>query len=258
MEKFMKVFMMVVCLLFLVGTANASVHMMEALVIYNKIEYPEFHLDMRGGTDGHSGAYVTIMAGVTDYYEMSKINIKAEHTASDFEISLVEDHPECVGAADYPFGPTEQYFWVSLQPLNWMKGEWKITLTYKDSTDVKQTEIRFVNVSNFYYPPVPTGLQIAEELGKTWLIWNRIADPSAYPNTHRYQPVIKHYTSSPHCVDEFHRIIPDSGLEYRLWKGNRIAVAIPSNWQHGDLIKIENRIYGPGGFGRACKYIILP
>lgn len=253
MKKYIKTILTVVCFLFLVGTANASNHMIESLVIYNKIEYPEFHLGLRGGTDGHSGAYVTIMAGVTNYDEMQDIRIKAEHTASNFEVSLVEDYPQCVGKADYPFGPTEQYFWVSLQPLDWMKGEWKIVMTYRDFDDYKQTEIRFVNVSDFYYPPVPTGLQIAEEDGKTWLIWNRIADPGG-----AYQPVVKHYASSPYCVDEFHRIVPDSDLEYRLWKGNRIAVAIPSNWQHGDLIKIENRIYGPGGFGRACKYIILP
>jgi hypothetical protein len=256
MEKFMKVFMMVVCLLFLVGTANAT-YLNDSGVLYNMIDYPEFHLGLRGGADGHSGAYVTIYAGVTEYYEMSKISIKAKHITSDFEVSLIEDHPECVGVVDYPFGPIDQYFWVNLQPADWMKNQWEITLTYMDINNVKQTEIRPVYISGFFYPPLPTGLQFAEELGKTWLIWNRIADPSDAPGR-RYQPVVKHYTSSPYCVDEFHRISSGGTIPYQLWRGNRIAIEIPSHWQHGDLIKIENRLYDGGRFDRASKYIILP
>ena len=253
MKKYMKVFITVVCLLFLVGPANAADYMLDSGVMYNKIDYPEFHLDLRGGADGHSGAYVTIYAGVTGYYEMSKINIKAKHIISDFEVTLLEDYPECVGVADYPFGPVDQYFWVSLQPADWMKGQWEITLKFNDINGESQTETTSVYIPGFYYPPLPTGLQIAEEEGITWLIWNRLANPGG-----SYQPVVKHYKSSPYCVDEFHRIIPGSDLQYRLWPGNRIAVEIPTNWQHGDLIKIENRLYDGGHLNRASKYIILP
>ena len=251
MGNFIKGFMMAVCLLFLVGTANAT-NLNDFGIMYNKIDYPEFHLGLRGGADGHSGAYVTIYAGVSNYYEMNHLNIKAKHIASDFEVTLVEDYPECVGVADYPFGPIDQYFWVSLQPADWMKGQWEITLTYSDSNDIKQTETKPVNIPGFYYPSLPTGLQIAEEEGIKWLVWNRPANPGA-----SYQPVVKHYTSSPYCVDEFHRI-PYDTLQYRLWPGNRIAVEIPGNWKHGDLIKIENRLYDGGHLNRASKYIILP
>ena len=41
MEKYMKVFMMVVCLLFLVGTADAT-YLNDSGVVYNMIDYPEF------------------------------------------------------------------------------------------------------------------------------------------------------------------------------------------------------------------------
>lgn len=252
MEKFLKGFMMVVCLLFLAGTANAE-NLNDIGVLYNKIDYPEFYLGLRGGADGHSGAYVTIYAGVSNYYEMNHISIKAKHIGSDFEVTLVEDHPECVGVADYPFGSIDQYFWVSLQPADWMKGQWEFTLAYRDSNNNKQTETKTVDIAGFYYPPLPTGLQIAEEDGINWLVWNRPANPGG-----SYRPVVQHYKSSPYCIDEFYQIIPGSPLQYRLWPGDRIAVEIPSNWQHGDLIKIENRLYDGGHLNRASKYIILP
>jgi hypothetical protein len=262
MEKCMKVFMVIICFLLLTGTVNAQHLSTDVAVLYNSIYYPEFYKNLSGGTEGHSGAYVTIYAGIEGYNEISPVSAKAKHMASDFEVSLVAEDSSCPPWPP-PLSHIDLYLYTRLQPKDWMTGEWEITLKYTDGDQKNVIENATVIVPQFNFPPPPTGLQIAESEGKTWLVWNRIADPQNGGDSYkRYSPVIKHFTPFPYCIDEFHRIAPGGTTPYQLWSGNRIAVEIPSNWKSGDLLRVENRLYdlvdGVRRMDRGIKLFFLP
>jgi hypothetical protein len=211
----------------------------------------------RGGLEGHSGAYIHVLARVRGYSQIRNIRIRAEHIGTGFTVSPIEDDPGCVGS----LGDEDvQFFSVHLRVQEWMEGEWEFTMRYRDSQG-RKTETATATVNHFNFPPVPTGVEIAENDGKTILVWNRIGDPSVGPGEH-IEHRIFHLSESPRCLDEM-LVIRPGGYPYELWFGNRIAVELPSHWNSGDRIRIENRIYDSiptNGhvFDRAVKYVILP
>ncbi|MDY6793428.1 MAG: hypothetical protein SWH54_19345 [Thermodesulfobacteriota bacterium] len=87
--------------------------MTEVNVRYDSRYFPEFVYG-RGGSEGHSGAYIQIVAGIDGYNDFSKIRVKAKHIASDFEVSLVEQPSACIGG--WPFDNVDQYFVIWLRP----------------------------------------------------------------------------------------------------------------------------------------------
>lgn len=260
MEKYIKAFMVMVCFLLLLGTANAqNQYLIGGYVIYDNSDYPEFYWD-RGGAEGHSGATIYIMAAIDNYNDIKNIDVKAKHVDSHFEVSLVEVYPSCFGT--FPSGNFDVQFGIRIRPEDWMTGEWKIMLKYKIN-DPQENEEMTVIVPRFNFPPVPTGLQITNLAEETWLVWNRIGNPSSGPTGHVEYLIVHFTTPPPYCHDQLHVINSDT-LDYvQLLSGNRIAFKIPDSWGSGDLIRIENRIYDDNDGGvyrwdRGIKYFFLP
>jgi hypothetical protein len=233
--------LLLVMFLLLTFTGIASAEFMSAAdVRYDARQYPDLFYE-RGGAQGHSGAYIQIMAGIVNYAELETININAKHLGTDFEVTLVELGPECVGSWPYP-DEAEQWFTVSLKPEHtWMKGTWEITLKYTTATE-KGTEVKNVTVPRFNFPPEPTGIQISEYQGQPWIVWNSIGAPGAGLNRHIEYRLLKSLPPPAACSEETYTIRPGRTY-YQMWSGNRIAVPLPSHWMPGDLIRIENRIY---------------
>jgi len=258
----MKFFMAIVCFLLLAGTANAQ-YLTGATVRYDARYYADFMFH-RGGSEGHSGAYIQILAEIEGYSAITDINVKARHIASGFLVSLVGDDPSCIAVS--PFGSDYIGFSVHLRPQDWwMTGKWKIILRYKEGGDDKR-ETTTVTVPRFNFPPEPTGIQISDWEEKTYLVWNRIGDPGTGPAKHvEYR--ISHYTaSSPPCADEWY-VIREGTNNYQLWSGNRIAFDLgltDTVWASGDLIRIDNRVYddnlpdGPNRNDRAVRFFFMP
>jgi hypothetical protein len=189
--------------------------------------------------------------------------MRAEHKGTGFTVSLKEDDPGCVGSQG---SPDVQGFSVFLNVQDWMVGEWEFTMEYRDSAG-RKTEKATATVSRFSFPPHPTGIQIVEYQGKTYLVWNKIGEPRnpsdpandgkdciVYATWHIQEPL--------GCLEELRRFFP-GGSPYENWSGNRIAVELPSHWQSGDKIRIENRIYGADRttghpFDRGVTFLILP
>lgn len=261
MMKMVKCFSLMFCLVLFSNVVYAQ-YLSEAYVRYDSRYYPEFAYD-RGGAEGHSGAYISIVVGVDHYSDLQNINVKAKHLGKDFEVTLIEDDPECVGM--WPYDSVDQWFFVLLRPDSaWMKGVWEITLKYETVGSVKGTETALVNVPRFNFPPEPTGIQIADYQGKKWLVWNSIGDPGAGPGRHiEYR--IAHYSNTPGtCLDKFYSIrLFGSNIYYETWSGNRIAVEIPFDWATGDLLRIENRVYDNNNgtvyrYDRGTRYFYMP
>ena len=228
-------FLVVVLALGCSGLANAA-YLGTFDVRYDAREYPGLYWE-RGGAEGHSGAYVQLLVGVINYSELSKINIKAKHIDTDFEVTLLESDPSCVGKWPYP-EEAEQWFSARLQPDTWMTGTWEITL--KAKPDVK--EVVTIHVPRFNFPPIPSGIQISEVQGQTYLAWNSIGDPGVGPERHIEYRLVKSTPPPAACAEESYTIRPER-YDYQIWSGNRIAVPLPGHWTTGDLIRIENRVY---------------
>lgn len=251
--KTMRFILVVFLCLFFSGLAQAE-YLSLANVRYDAREYPDLYWQ-RGGAAGHSGAYIQLLAGIVNYSELSKINITAKHLDSDFEATLVELDPSCVGKWPYP-QEAEQWFSTRLQPGLWMTGDWEITL--KAEPSVK--EVRTVRVPRFNFPPVPSGIQISDYMGQTYLAWNSIGAPGVGPERHIEYRLVKSTPPPAACPEETYNIRPGR-YPYQLWSGNRIAVPLPGHWMTGDLIRIENRIYDNHQnvyrFDRGVKYFFM-
>ena len=230
--------------------------MTEANVLYDARTYPDLFYE-RGGAQGHSGAYIQIYVGINNYAELKSIKIEAEQEGSDFEVTLREDDRGCVGT--WPFESVDQWFSAWLGPDHiGLKGDWKITLKYKTLQNIKGTEIRHVVVPRFNFPPEPTGIQISEDAGRTWIAWNSIGAPGVGPARHVEYRLARVSPPPAACVTEFYPVRP-GGIEYQMWSGNRIAVPLPAHWMPGDLVRIENRVYDDNGgavyrFDRGVRY----
>ncbi|MDY6793429.1 MAG: hypothetical protein SWH54_19350 [Thermodesulfobacteriota bacterium] len=141
-----------------------------------------------------------------------------------------------------------------------MTGKWRIILKY-EKNGTKEKETKAVMVPRFNFPPEPTGIQLANWNGKTWIVWNRIGDPGNSGKHVEYR--IAHFTTpAPHCMDDWLVIQEGGPTYYELWSGNRIAVELPTNWVSGDLIRIENRVYddmdGVYRNDRGTRFFFLP
>ncbi len=229
-----------------------------ASVNYDARYFPGFFYD-EGGAEGHSGAYVQINVGVVHYGELSKVNIKAKHIDSDFEVTLREAHQECAGG--YPSGwNVDQYWGIRLKPEDWMAGTWEITLKYRDVYGDKDYETVEVYVDRFSYPPQPTGLQFAAPGGRKRIIWNSIGVPGVpgYDGEYIEYRIMHHveYPDGIFCIDQAINI-RDASAMIPL---NRIRQTIPEEWESGDLIRVENRVYKGDGsrYDRGVRYFYLP
>jgi hypothetical protein len=229
--------------------------------MYDARGYQEF-IWGRGGAEGHSGAYIQLYLGVTGYNNIREISAKARHIASNFEITLVEENKSCIGLWPPSWG-IDTGFGAYLRPLGWETGEWKFVLSYVEGWR-KKTETARVVVPRFNFPPIPTGIEIALSQGKEYIVWNRIGDPGTIDAGKRVEYRVRHFNGSLPCIDEDFVIRFDTS-NYELWSGNRIAFPLPSNWNSGDHIRIENRVNDDNpevGYvyrsDRGCKDIILP
>jgi hypothetical protein len=263
MGRYMKFTMVIVCFLLLAGAANAKQHLAEAYVRYDARYYPEF-FHARGGPEGHSGAYIQILAKIDGNNDIIGPRVTAKHIDSGFEVILRGADPSCLVVSPWP---TLLNYDVLLAPQDWwMTGEWEITLQYTKGDQKKITEESVtVNVPRFNFPPAPTGIQIGGYEGKTWLVWNRIGDPGTGPDNQHVEYRIGHFTTPyPHCLDEWIGINGDS-TNFQLWSGNRIAFDLSTTetpWASGDLVKIEYRVFdyknGVYRHDRAARYFFLP
>jgi hypothetical protein len=253
---------MIIPVALLIAITAAAQHLSGPLVFYDARGYHEF-IWGRGGAEGHSGAYIQLVTGVTGYNDISEISAKARHIASNFEITLKEESKSCIGVWPASWG-VDQLFDAWLRPLDWMTGEWELVLSYVEARR-RKTETARVVVPRFNFPPIPTGIEIAVWNGQKYLVWNRIGDPGSGSTKH-IQYRIRHFRPSSPCVDEDLAISTNPGAyPYELWSGNRIAIPLPSHWNSGDHIRVENRIHddnnsptGPFRFDRGCKDFILP
>ena len=245
-----KAFMVLMLSVFLISSSSLvfADYISSATVNYDSRYYPEFYYET-GGAEGHSGAYIQISVGVVGYNELSKVNIKAKHIDTDFEVTLVEGPQECVGG--FPAGwNVDQYWGIRLKPADWMAGTWEITMKYTafDQNDEETVE---VNVRRFGFPPEPTGVQI----GNDRIVWNSIGVPQAFGDDHIEYRIMHHveYPDGVYCVDEAINITDESAVIPL----NRIRQIIPGHWISGDLIRVENRIYRDNRFDRGVRYFYL-
>jgi len=255
MKRYLEISLVISVALLIAMSANAQ-HLVPFDVIVDNRAYPEF-IYGRGGPEGHSGAYIQIGLGVTEYRSITEIKAKAVHVASGFEISLTEADRSCLGVS--PPGNLDQ-FYAWLRPQDWMTGEWKLVLSYKEGRG-RKTETATVGVGHFNFPPVPTGIEIAEANGKKYLVWNSIGAPGTSGVEYR----LDHYSKDiPQCPDEYLPIRPGGEYPYELWSGNRIAVPLRAHWTSGDRVRIENWVtddnspYGPYRRDRALRDVFLP
>jgi hypothetical protein len=253
MKRFLNSLLIVVGFILLASVCQAQV-LSEAYVRYDSRHYADF-LNIRGGSEGNSGAYIAIVAGIGHYDELKSISVEAKNLDSDFSVTLFEDDPECVGK--WPFDSVDQWFYVRLQPnQEKMVGTWEIKAKYKTYTGVSGTDTKTIIVPRFNFPPEPTGIQISEYDGKKWLVWNSIGKPGEIYESRRVEYRLAHLTSPGSCVDQWYLVRPGGNIPYEMWSGNRIAVEVPSDWEEGDSIRIENRIYDDGGrHNRAVKFL---
>jgi len=264
MKQILMINLVIVFVLSIAISANAQ-HLTGQLVSVDIRDFPEFIFG-RGGSEGHSGAYIQLSFGISGWDAIQVTEAKAQHVASGFQVTLRED-TTC--RKNYPpQWNMDAGYYISLKAEDWwMTGEWEIVLSYVEAHR-KKTETVKVAVPRFNFPPIPTGIHIGEYLGQKYLVWNRIGDPGIGPGKHvEYR--IRHFNRSLPCVDEDLVISgpPNtSPTYYELWSGNRIAVPLPSEWIPGDRIRIENRVYddnysetGPGPYrwDRASKDFIL-
>jgi hypothetical protein len=245
----------------LISSMIYAQYLTEAYVRYDSKYLPDI-VDDRGGAEGNSGAYVSILAGINNYHDLKSVNLKAKKLGTDFEFSLLGDSEECAGI--WPFETVDIWYFVSLRPApGWMTGDWEIVLKYSTNDGIKGTESMMVTVPRFNFPPAPTGVQIAEYQDKKWLVWNSIGEPGSGTSNRKVEYRIAHYTSEPeHCIDKWYAVRPYGNINYQVWSGNRIAVEIPYDWSQGDLIRIENRIYDNNGgtvyrSDRGTRYIFM-
>lgn len=227
--------------------------------VYVSISAKQEFIVGQGGPEGDSGAYIVLVLYVSGYRSITEIKARAQHVASGFEITLPEDDPSCVGVLPSPPYP-DQAFGTWLRPQGWMTGQWKFILSYVEGWR-RKTETRTVVVPRFNFPPIPTGIEMAEDNGKKYLVWNSIGAPGTSGGHVEYR--ITHYSNDfPKCVDE-QLVIRPGEYPYDLWIGNRIAVPLPDNWKSGDHVRIENRVFddnspsGPIRDDRALKHNIL-
>lgn len=226
-------------------------------IFYDARDYQDL-IYGRGGAEGHSGAYIQLTFSVSGWDAIQVMDAKAKHEDSGFEVTLREDS-SC--RKKYP-PPADASFSVMLRAEDWwMTGEWKLILKYKEN-GVKKTEEATVVVPRFNFPPIPTGIEIGLDLsGKKYILWNRIGDPGTSGKHVEYR--VRHFNPSLPCIDEDIVINANNPGGYQLWSGNRIAVPLPTHWEPGDRVRIENRVYddnspsGPYRWDRACKDFIL-
>lgn len=246
--------------IFIFSATSFAGYLTGVSVNYDSRYFPEFAYD-RGGPEGHSGAYIQVVAGVDGYDDLKNINIKAKHLVNDFEVTLLEAPTGCAGNWPAFFG-VDQYYAVRLQPESKrMVGQWVITLKYTTNAGDKGQESKTVTVPRFNFPPEPTGIQRSHYQGREWLVWNSIGDPGTGPFKHVEYRIMR-LTKPLFCVDDAYAVRPYGNIYYELWSGNRIAVEIPSGWYPGDLIRIENRVYDDNGgavyrFDRGVRFIYL-
>lgn len=256
MKAAIKFSILVLGLFLMAATANAQGHLASASVFYDARDYEEF-IHGRGGSEGHSGAYIKLQLGVTGYDLITRIRATAEHEDTKFEVTLWESPCWDTISQD-----VDKFFQVWLRPSSWMTGEWTFVLKYKIGKDRYKEKMK-VFVPRFNYPPTPTGIQLAflgEPPTERYLVWNRIGDPEAFGKHVEYRVRL---LDNIGCIIEDLRIRP-GGDPYELWSGNRIAVPLPPHWTPGNIVRIENRVYddnypgGPYRFDRACKDLVLP
>jgi hypothetical protein len=258
--KMIRFLLVVILLLVTTGIATAE-YMTLADVRYDAREYPDLFYH-RGGAQGHSGAYIQVLAGIVQYSDLTQISIKAKHLNTDFEVSLVELDQDCVGVWQY-LDEAEQWFSIWLKPdYTWMTGDWEITLKYKAASG-KGTETKIVTVPRFNFPPEPSGIQISEYEGQTWIAWNSIGEPGTYLDGKHLEYRLLKMTPTPAACPDRSKGIRPGRYEYQMWSGNRIAVPLPEEWGlvAGDLIRIENRVYddydGVYRFDRGMRYFFM-
>ena len=256
MKRILRMNLVIVFALLIAMSANAQ-HLVFSEVKVDNRTYTEF-IYGQGGIEGYSGAYIIIALYVTRYSSMTEIKTGAQHVASGFEITLREDDPSCVGV--FP-GIVEQGFYAWLRPQAWMTGQWNFILSYKENR-AKKTETATVVVPRFNFPPIPTGIEMAENNGIKYLVWNSIGAPGTSGGHVEYR--IRHLSNDfPKCLDGEVVIRPGAD-SYDLWSGNRIAVPLPDNWNSGDRVRIENVVFddnspsGPYRSDKATKIVILP
>jgi hypothetical protein len=101
MGRYMKFTMVIVCFLLLAGAANAKQHLAEAYVRYDARYYPEF-FHARGGPEGHSGAYIQILAKIDGNNDIIGPRVTAKHIDSGFEVILRGADPSCLVVSPWP------------------------------------------------------------------------------------------------------------------------------------------------------------
>jgi len=263
MKRTLMINLVIVFVLSIAISANAQ-HLVGQAVFVDIRDFPEFIFG-RGGSEGHSGAYIQLNFGVSGWDSIEVLEAKATHVASGFQVTLRED-TACLKNYPPQWNMDANYYINLRAEDGWMTGEWEFVFSYREAGR-KKTETVRVAVPRFNFPPIPTGIHIGEYLGQKYLVWNRIGDPGTSGKHVEYR--VRHFNPSLPCVDEELVIkgpLTSPPSTYDLWSGNRIAVPLPSGWAPGDRISIENRVYddnysdtGPGPYrwDRARKDFIL-
>jgi len=156
MKRILIISLVTVFVLSIAISANAQ-HLVGPAIFVDTRDSSEFIFG-RGGSEGHSGAYIQLNVAVIGWDAIKVIEAKAEHVSSKFVVTLKED-TTCL--KNYPpQWNMDMGYYINLKPEDWwMIGEWKLILKYKEkATGLKKTEEATVVVPRFNFPPTPTGI----------------------------------------------------------------------------------------------------
>jgi len=254
MKKAIMVFMLSVSLVFSSSLLFAE-YITSASVQYDSRYYPEFAYGT-GGSEGHSGAFISITVAVVGYYDLSNVKISAEHknpdtNYTDFEVTLRESPLECLFRYP-PDWNVEQYWGVRLKPEDWMVGKWEITMKFTDYFGNKGKESVEMEVNRFSFPQEPTGIEFRVQNGVRRIIWNSIGIPGYGDDEHVEYRIIRNLGGT-FCAIESIKLDDTDQISL-----NRIRAIIPDHWASGELIRVENRVYNNSRFDRGVRYFYLP
>jgi hypothetical protein len=130
MKRILMINLAIVFVLSIAISANAQ-HLIGQAVFVDIRDFPEFIFG-RGGSEGHSGAYIQLSFGVSGWDAIQVMEAKAQHVASGFQVTLKED-TTC--RKNYPpQWNMDASYYINLKAEDWwMTGEWEFVFSYVEA-----------------------------------------------------------------------------------------------------------------------------
>lgn len=228
----------------------APVNIQSVDAFYDYRDYGTWSRTHDGGSEGRSGAYFQISIGVVlgnillNFEDV--IEVKAEHLGTGQMFYLMRD--PCTKWIDTDI----QYWYLLVRPENWMfGGRWKFKMLYDGSDGKRHYQIAKKKMGPQPFPMKPSHIKIVKEDSSFILSWSAIGDP----NTGHFGYRVRIYDDG--CVVGEVRGDWEGGVGSYDAELNKVIFPVAPEWSR-HRVRLENRIYTPNQWGRACQYLQLP